>query len=193
MRAPERSEILIYAACALAVAYFGLRELRKEPAQAVSTPVAVSTSAGGAGGRGAVKSVVVHVVGEVQRPAVYSLREGQRVRDAVRKAGGLTAGADPAAVNLAAKVVDGQQVVIPVRSPAGGTTGGAASAAGAPISLSQATADELDELDGVGPATAEKIVAYRDEHGGFQSVDELEQVPGIGPKKLESLRGQLQP
>lgn len=190
MRAPERSEIVIYAVCALAVAYFGLRELRKPSAQAVQAPaMSVAQPAERRGGAG--DAVVVHVVGAVAHPGVYTLRDGQRVRDALRRAGGQTADADPALVNLAAKVADGQQVVIPGR--AGTAAAPAAPAAGAAVSLSQATAEQFDELDGVGPATAEKIVAYRDQHGGFQSIDELEQVPGIGPKKLESLRGQLQP
>jgi len=139
--------------------------------------------------------VVVDVAGAVRRPGVYRLRGGARVQDALRRAGGLTARADPATVNRAAKVADGQQVLVPSRAPAGRPAGpGApAAAAGAPVSLNGATVEQLDTLDGVGPATAEKIVAWRTANGGFASVDDLAQVPGIGPKKLEALRPRLTP
>jgi competence protein ComEA len=137
--------------------------------------------------------VVVHVAGAVRRPGVYRLRAGARVRDAVERAGGAGRGADAGAVNLAAKVADGQQVVVPRRTPAPASGGPAAAGAAGPVSLSSATAEQLDALDGVGPATAQKILAWRTQHGGFSSVDDLAQVPGIGPKKLEALRPQLGP
>jgi len=119
----------------------------------------------------------------------------------VRRAGGARRGADVNAINLAAKVVDGQQVVVPARgrggaaaAPAEATTGaGGATASGRPISLNNATAEQLDTLDGVGPATAQKIIAWRTQHGGFRSVADLGQVPGIGPKKLAALRDRVQP
>jgi competence protein ComEA len=136
--------------------------------------------------------VVVHVAGAVRRPGVYRLRSGARVRDAVARAGGAGRGADPGAVNLAAKVADGQQVVVPRRTPAA-PGGPAATSTAGPVSLNAATAEQLDGLDGVGPATAAKIIAWRTQHGGFASVDDLAQVPGIGPKKLEALRPQLGP
>lgn len=154
--------------------------------------------------------VVVHVAGQVRRPGVYRLRSSARVQDAVKRAGGARAGADLDALNLAAKLTDGRQVVVGRRIVAGsgggvaagigagvaaagagtGVSGaaGAGGATGAPVSLNSAGADELGTLDGVGPATAAKIIAYREEHGGFGSVDELDQVPGIGPKKLAALR-----
>jgi len=109
------------------------------------------------------------------------------------------------AVNLAAPVRDGQQVVVPVRgaAPAGGTGGasastapgspGAAGTAGARVSLSQATPEQLEQLDGIGPALAARIVEYRAAHGGFRSVDELQQVDGIGPKRFDALRGSVDP
>jgi competence protein ComEA len=125
----------------------------------------------------------------------------------VRRAGGAARGADLGAVNLAARVADGQQVVVPKRAPAAsaaaaagevsaGTGGGGAAGAiaqGPPISLSSATLEQLDTLDGVGPATAQKILDWRREHGGFRSVDDLGQVPGIGPKRLAALRERVQP
>ena len=156
---------------------------------------------GGAAGRG---RAVVHVAGAVRKPGVYRLADGARVQDAVRRAGGAGRGADLGAVNLAARVADGQQVVVPRRAPganaeaaaaaAGAGTGGAGAAAhGPPISLSSATLEQLDTLDGVGPATAQKILDWRREHGGFRSVDDLGQVPGIGPKRLAALRERVQP
>lgn len=189
MRVPARSEVVIYAICALVVGYFGLRELRAGSLPAPSRP-AVTVARSASESRPA-KTIIVHVVGAVVRPGVYRLRDGQRVRDAIGRAGGPSRAADPAELNLAARVADGQQVVMPVRGVASSPSAG--STASGAISLSQATPEQLDELDGVGPATAEKIVAYRDQHGGFRSIDELDQVPGIGPKKLEGLRGQLQP
>lgn len=135
----------------------------------------------------AARAAVVHVAGAVRRPGVYRMKAGARVRDAVRRAGGAGSGADLDAINLAAKVADGQQVVVPARGRAAGTDGVAQ------VSLGSATAEELDTLDGVGPVMAEKIVEWRSARGGIGSVDELDQIPGIGPKKLEALRGQLVP
>jgi competence protein ComEA len=141
---------------------------------------------------------LVHVAGAVRSPGVYRLRDGERIQDAVRRAGGPRAGADLNAINLAAKVADGQQVVVPRRgaagaAPAGGT--GAGELGGtpqAPVSLNTATAEQLDTLDGVGPATASKILEYRRQHGGFRSIDDLGEIPGIGPKRLAALRGKVQ-
>jgi competence protein ComEA len=137
--------------------------------------------------------VVVHVVGAVHRPGLYRLVHDSRIADAVARAGGATRKADLAQVNLAAPLADGQQVVVPrrlpVAVPAGATSGSATSGApSAPVQLSTATLEQLDTLPGVGPATAQKILDYRAEHGAFSSADELDAVPGIGPKRLEQLR-----
>ena len=142
--------------------------------------------------------LVVDVTGAVRRPGVYRLPAGARVQEAVRRAGGATRRADSAAVNLAAKVADGQQILVPERAPVAGAAPGASVAAGGsapagPVSLNSATAEQLDQLDGVGPATAAKIIAWRTANGGFSSVDDLSQVAGIGPKKLEALRPQVAP
>lgn len=150
--------------------------------------------------------LVVHVVGAVRRPGLYRLREGARVADAVARAGGATHGAELAALNLAAPLVDGVQVLVP-RRPAGGgeaeadapstsEPGGLAVGSSALLpkpSLSSATIDELDELPGVGPVTAQRIVDYRTEHGPFRSVDDLDAVPGIGPTRIEQLRDLVTP
>jgi competence protein ComEA len=135
--------------------------------------------------------VVVDVVGAVRRPGLYRLAQGSRIVDAVTRAGGVTTNADLAQVNLAAPLADGEQVVVPRRGApgAGVATGGAAPGAPAsPVQLSTATLEQLDTLPGVGPATAQKILDYREKHGAFSSVDELDAVPGIGPKRLEQLR-----
>jgi competence protein ComEA len=144
--------------------------------------------------------LVVHVVGEVQRPGLYRLRDGARIADAVRRAGGARHGADLAALNLAAPLVDGVQVRVPSRaatepgtpSSCGGSAAGGVAGAAA-VSLSSATVEELDELPGVGPITAQKIVDYRAEHGPFASVDDLDAVPGVGPTRIEQLRDLVTP
>lgn len=164
-----------------------------------------SATLGGGSGR-----VTVHVTGEVRRPGVYALQEGDRVDDAVRRAGGATAGGDRQALNLAAALRDGQQVRVPPRAGAAGAArgggggagsggaggsgaGGAGPGAAGPIDLNTASLEELQTLDGVGEATAAKIVKLREERGGLSGVDDLDEVPGIGAKKLEALRAQLEP
>ncbi len=148
--------------------------------------------------------LVVHVVGAVRRPGLYRLRDGARVADAVRRAGGASAKADLGGLNLAAPLVDGAQVLVPARVSvaSGGVTDGVGrtsppSAVGAgptqKLSLSSATAEQLDELPGVGPVTAQKILDYRAEHGFIRSVDDLDAVPGIGPARIEQLRDLVTP
>jgi competence protein ComEA len=134
--------------------------------------------------------VVVHVVGAVRVPGLYRLARGKRVADAVERAGGATGRADLALINLAAPVADGQQIVVPARAPpsAAGEAGEAGGeAAAGPVHLNTATLEQLDELPGVGPVTAQKILDYRDKHGAFSSVRELDAIPGIGPARLAQL------
>jgi len=154
------------------------------PARASSAPAAATP-----------KLLVVDVVGAVRRPGLVRLAEGSRVADAIARAGGLRRGAERAGVNFAAPVSDGQQVVVPQRGEAGAAGAGAGSAAAStgPVSLSSATAEQLDTLPGVGPVTAEKIVAYRQQHGAFRSVDELDAISGIGPSRIANLRGLVVP
>lgn len=167
--------------------------------------------------------VVVHIAGAVKRPGVYHLRPGARNDDAVRSAGGLTAGANAASVNLAARAVDGTQLYVKNQKeqPVGGAAdeiagpvdargkganptaarrsmvavAGAAGRAGAArpaklkspsegrININTASADDLQRITGIGPSMAEKIIAYRAENHGFQSVEDLMQVSGVGAKK----------
>jgi competence protein ComEA len=135
-------------------------------------------------------ALVVHVVGAVRRPGLYRLRDGARIADAVARAGGATRRADVTLVNLAAPVADGAQVVVPRRAPpaASGGASAAPAAPAAPLHLNTATLEQLDELPGVGPSTAQKILDFREQHGAFTSIDELDAIPGIGPARLEQLR-----
>lgn len=139
--------------------------------------------------------LVVHVVGAVRRPGLYRLGQGERIADALAKAGGPTRTADLAAVNLAAPLADGEQVVVPRKAPA--TSGGAGAsgtmAPSGPVHLNTATLEQLDSLPGVGPVTAQRILDYRTAHGAFSSVDELDAVSGIGPSRLDDLRKLVAP
>ena len=150
--------------------------------------------------------VVVHVAGAVRRPGLYRLRAGMRVADAVARAGGAARGANLGGLNLAAPLVDGTQILVPrvvgtatSRADSGSTSATDGATAGVPatpvtkVSLSSATAEELDALPGVGPVTAQKIVDYRTAHGPFASVDDLDEVPGIGPTRIEQLRDLVTP
>jgi competence protein ComEA len=139
------------------------------------------------------EQLVVHVAGAVRKPGLYRLDDGSRVSDAVARAGGATARADTAAVNLAAPLADGIQVVIPSRVAGAAGVPRESVAAPARVSLSSATLAELDALPGVGPVTAQKILDHRARHGAFRAVDDLDAIPGIGPARLEQLRELVNP
>lgn len=185
--------------------------LMRSPALPTEAALPVATHAGGASTTvdtrpvavvattDAASPVLVHVTGAVVRPGVYELAAGARVADAVAAAGGAGANADPNALNLAAPVIDGDRIEIPVvgaaqlgESGAGHshatTEGSAAASPSAPVDLNEATASDLEELPGIGPATAAAIVQYRTDSGPFATVDDLLDVPGIGPAKLEAIR-----
>ena len=136
----------------------------------------------------------VDVVGAVRRPGLYRLRDGSRVADAVTRAGGPTPKAQIELVNLAARIADGEQIVVPRRglAAASAPTPGGGAASG-PVHLNSATLEQLDALPGVGPVTAQKILDYRQKHGAFGSADELDAISGIGPARLETLRDLVAP
>jgi competence protein ComEA len=160
------------------------------PGAAALRVAPVAPAAAGRTAPAARRSVVVDVVGAVARPGVYHLPQGARVADAVARAGGLTRRAERTAVNLAAPIADGQQVLVAARGSPGGAAGPAGSgSASTPVSLSSATVEQLDTLPGVGPVTAQKIVAYRQQHGPFSSVEALDAIPGIGPARIADLKG----
>jgi competence protein ComEA len=186
----SRSQLLVYGAIALAVLLIGARWIRSSGGGSTGGP-AVSFAADSSHESEGTRDVVVHVAGDVRRPGVYRLPAGSRVTDAVHRAGGFAGGANEDAINLAARLSDGQQVVV----PGPGTT--AAAAAGGeqagPISLGSATVEQLDGIEGIGPVTAQKIVEFRDQHGGLSSVNQLDEVDGIGPSTMQTLRAALQP
>lgn len=192
----SRPRAVAYLVVVLAVLALGGRFLvgALQPEPAAEAP-ALALDATSVVEEAAAETLVVHVVGAVRHPGLYELPGGSRIDDAIRRAGGARARADLGLVNLAAPVADGQQVLVPSRaSPGVPAAGGAAPAAPAgPVHLNTATLEQLDELPGVGPVTAGKILAYRNEHGAFQSVDELDAVPGIGPARLEELRQLVAP
>jgi competence protein ComEA len=188
----------------------GAVELPPRQASGPPTPAGAATGLGARGpapttegpppspasGAGATSTeVVVDVEGRVRRPGLQRLTAGSRVADAVRAAGGTTAGALVAGLNLARVLADGEQILVPgpgdPTSAPGGTAAGSAGGPpgpAAPVDLNNATEEGLDALPGVGPVLAGRIVAWRTQHGRFSSVDELAEVPGIGPKALERLR-----
>jgi competence protein ComEA len=135
----------------------------------------------------------VDVVGAVRRPGLYRLPQGARIADALARAGGTTRKAQVELVNLAAPVADGQQVVVPRKQPVGGSVSPGSPAPAGPVHLNTATLEQLDELPGVGPVTAQKILDFRQQHGAFSSVDELDAIPGIGPARLDQLRDLVAP
>jgi competence protein ComEA len=194
----SRAQVLVYGAIAVALLLVGARAIRGEGGGSEDPFVAAAAtgSADEGGGdfsiSGQAGDVVVDVTGAVASPGVYRLPAGSRVTDAVQRAGGATSRAELEAVNLAARLADGQQVVVPERGPGGTAAAGAASEDG-PISLGTATVEQLDTIDGIGPVTAADIVEFRDQHGGLSSVDQLDQISGIGPATMEALRGRLQP
>jgi competence protein ComEA len=144
--------------------------------------------------RAVAAKLVVYVSGAVRRPGLYRLAQGTRIADALALAGGAMPKADLVAVNLAAPLADGEQVVVPLRGIAGaGATGGAAASPTAPLDLNSASLEQLDTLPGIGPTTAQKILDYRQAHGAFHSLAELDAVPGIGPARIEQLKGLVIP
>ncbi|MDR0592810.1 MAG: helix-hairpin-helix domain-containing protein [Bifidobacteriaceae bacterium] len=161
-----------------------------------------STAAGGAGAEAA--TLVVHVAGAVASPGVFELDEGARVADAIEQAGGATAEADLDALNLAARLADGQRVYVtkPGETPpavlaldgggsgAGGSAGagaGAGGSDGAKVNVNQAGIDGLTALPGIGPVLAQRIVDFREANGPFEELNDLAEVSGIGPKVLAGL------
>ena len=195
----SRTQVVVYGAIAVALLLIGARAIRGEGGAESSYAVRLrrrSRRRAAAASRSAARAgdLVVDVTGAVGRPGVYRLPAGSRVNDAVERAGGAGPRAELEAVNLAARLADGQQVVVPERGAGRRRVATAgAEAEDGPISLGTATVDQLDTIDGIGPVTAQDIVDFRDEHGGLSSVDQLDQVCGIGPATMESLRARLQP
>lgn len=185
----SRSQLLVYGAVAVAVLLLGARWIRSDEGQGAPRPGHSFAADSFDAGSGDPRDLVVHVAGAVGRPGVYRLPAGSRVADAVRRAGGLAPRAVQDGINLAARLSDGQQIVVPRR----GATGAAAGEGGGPISLGTATPEQLEEIEGIGPVTARKIIEFRDQNGGLSSIEQLDEVNGIGPATMEALRAALQP
>jgi competence protein ComEA len=212
----SRSTVLVWAIAAVLATVAALRILGDDQPPAAAIRVSDTPAAGRDNGGGQGRGIFVHVVGAVRRPGLMRLPPGSRVAAALDRAGGPTRRADLTAVNLAARLQDGQQIVVPdghalrgagAGAPLGGAGAGAplgGAGAGAPLGgaggppggklhLSSATVEHLDGVDGIGPTLAQRIIEYRDSHGGFRSLAELAQVEGIGEKRLATLREALQP
>ncbi|MFF1696097.1 helix-hairpin-helix domain-containing protein [Streptomyces sp. NPDC058257] len=172
-----------------------------EPSSSPGAPA--SPEGGGAGGMPGAGGgrVVVDVSGKVRSPGILRLPAGSRVADALKAAGGVRPGADTDGLNRARLLIDGEQVAVGApAAPAAPAVPGAEAGAGptgaspaAPVGLNTATAEQLDELPGVGPVLAQHIIDYRTEHGGFRSVDELREVNGIGDRRYADLQNLVRP
>ena len=184
----DRSRILTYALVGAVVLTVGFVLLRGEQGSGQEVlPAGPEPS----GPRIQGAPLTVDVSGSVSKPGVYTLPRGSRVIDAIRKAGGATPEGHPGAINRAALLVDGQQVVVPIRGLA--TAAGPEGSGEGPVSLGMATEADLEQIDGIGPVTAGRIIEFRDSRGGISSIDDLDQISGIGPVTMESLRSALQP
>jgi competence protein ComEA len=198
---------VIVVALAVAVVFAVVQATRSRP-EAVSAPSVVVQAAGTASAEpssdmspvvsSTPATIKVHVLGAVASPGVIELPVGARVDDAIAAAGGMTADADPAELNLAAVVADGSQIIIGTTAdPLGAVNGigtadpagaaGGAGAAGSAVDLNTATQAQLEVLPGIGPVKAQQILTWRGQHGKFTSVDELQEIDGIGPKTFAQL------
>lgn len=210
--------LFVYVAVGAVLLLVGLNSIRGEESESASFLSGGSQAAGEAGrGDGGIRGgagapggdgfaisggdrkLIVDVAGAVRRPGVYRFTHGARVVDAINRAGGATGKALLGAINRAATLTDGQQVIVP-SSVAGASSGasvvgvaGVSREADSPVSLGTATQEQLEEIDGIGPVTAGKILEFRDSQGGLGSIDELDQISGIGPVTMESLRTALTP
>ncbi|MBO4235131.1 MAG: helix-hairpin-helix domain-containing protein [Firmicutes bacterium] len=143
--------------------------------------------------------IVIDISGEVQIPGVYMLSEGARVFDAIEAAGGLTKNGDIDIINQAEPLIDGMKIYIPSADETSGLPRGVSSVGkqavgisySSLININTASSEELQQIPGIGPSTAEKIIAYRNLHGKFSSVEELINISGIGAKTLEKMKGYI--
>lgn len=159
-----------------------------------SAPAALPGSTPSVSGAPVSSPVVVDVVGPVRRPGVISLPSGSRVGDAIAAAGGFRPGRGELAkrLNLARILQDGEQIDAGAQADQGaGSTGATGQQSSptrtGPINLNQATVEQLDQLPRIGPVTAQKIIDFRQQHGGFRTVEQLKEVPGIGDRTFEQL------
>ena len=216
---PDRRHLIAYLAAAAVLVVIAVRYVDRASGSGAAPSISMPAPAQRQAARTRARSrpapkqrIWVDIAGAVRRPGLYSLPPDARVAAGIERAGGFARGANRAGVNLAAKLVDAQQVFVPPHSPdgqtpaatspapsasvpsvagSGSSVGGAAPAAA--ISLSTASESELEQLDGVGPALAQRIIEYRQQHDGFHSIDELQEVSGIGPKRFAALKDSIVP
>lgn len=185
----DRRRAVLAGVVALLVLVAAGKFLLRPTPSAVPPPLRVAAPADHTSAR----TLFVDVVGAVRRPGLYRLKDGSRVADAVIRAGGPTPKAQIELLNLAARIADGEQIVVPRRGVGGALAAPGGGVPAGPVHLNSATLEQLDALPGVGPVTAQKILDYRQQHGAFGSVDELDAIAGIGPARLETLRGLVAP
>jgi competence protein ComEA len=187
----SRGALAIAAVVVVAAVAAGVWLVRARP-EAVSVPPPQverpSTAQPGVAGQ---QLLVVDVTGAVRRPGLRRLPPGSRVADAIRAAGGVLPGTKQPGVNLARKLVDGEQIVVGAPAAAPGSGAAGPPATGGPVNLNTATIEQLDSLSGIGPVTAQRIIEWREAHGGFTSVDQLREIDGIGERRFASLRPQV--
>jgi competence protein ComEA len=193
---PGRRGVRVLAVvAALVVGVAAFLAWRSRPQVTPAPPVAAVSAAPVATPSSAPARLIVSVNGKVQRPGLVELPAGARVADAIAAAGGALPGADLTGLNLARKVVDGEMIAVGVPAPPGavpGTAGGGGGGGGGgPVNLNTATIAELQTLPGIGEVLAQRIVEYRDRHGGFRAVTDLRQVEGIGDAKFAQLKDRV--
>ncbi|WP_313813794.1 ComEA family DNA-binding protein [Glutamicibacter sp.] len=196
------SRVAVFVLVLIVLGWIGLSILLAPPPKStqldtlplVSSPSGTPAEESDPGRSATPAALTVHVVGAVKKPGVYQLAAGSRIVDAIAAAGGMTKRAVPERLNLAALLVDGQQVVLPGATATGGQGADAASeSSGGKVSLNTADADALQELPGIGPSLAQRIIDFRTKNGPFTSVADLDAVSGIGPSILANLEGLAEP
>jgi competence protein ComEA len=193
----------ILAALIVCAAVFWYWRSLPSPVQVVASGTAHRVTTGSRPGPSASPAaiVVVDVAGWVRRPGVFELHQGDRVIDAIRRAGGAKPGADLTSLNLAALLTDGEQIVVvkPGSGPASGSSAGSSTSAGGSgagaggtvVNVNTATLDQLESLPGIGPALGQRIIDYREQHGPFRKVEDLLNVSGIGDQRLADMRSMV--
>jgi competence protein ComEA len=196
-----RQQLIAWSALALVILLIGAYYLRGQISGGSAGPQAAPTLTMAVKEKTSTAAFIkIHVAGAVNQPGLYEMTAGDRIADALAAAGGTQPEADLAGINLAAKLADGQQVLVPRtgETAAAGSAGAVAAASpgsdatfSGPMNLNSATVQQLENLEGVGPKTAQKIIDYREANGGFKTVEELMEVPGIGPSKFEQIKDQV--